>query len=108
MFGLGGIFVEVLKDTAILPAPLTYNQASKMIRSIKSFPILDGERTGIQYDLKALTEVIVKISEFCAIHSTEISELDLNPVIVHEQGKGVSVVDAVIVDKERDLEKVNQ
>lgn len=55
-----------------------------------------------------MTEVIVKISEFCAIHSTEISELDLNPVIVHEQGKGVSVVDAVIVDKERDLEKVNQ
>ena len=108
MFGLGGIFVEVLKDTAILPAPLTYNQASKMIRSIKSFPILDGERTGIQYDLKALTEVIVKISEFCAIHSTEISELDLNPVIVHEQGKGLIFVDALIVDKERDLEKVNQ
>ncbi|MFS0589977.1 acetate--CoA ligase family protein [Cytobacillus horneckiae] len=99
MFGLGGIFIEVLKDVTFLPAPFTEREALKMIQSIKSFSILDGARTKEKYDLKELANALVNISIFCTVHKDYIEELDINPLIVHKVGFGVTAVDAFIVGK---------
>jgi acetyltransferase len=93
MVGLGGIFIEVFKDTAIRLAPVTKMEASDMIRELKAYPLLQGVRGGEAADAPALVEVIVKVSALLAA-APEIAELDLNPVIVHPAGKGVSLVDA--------------
>jgi acetyltransferase len=100
MFGLGGIFVEVLKDVVIKPAPLTKEDAYDMVQSIKGYPILKGIRGKGPYDIEALAETLVKVSEFCMDQQEWLHELDINPVIVHEQGKGVTALDALIVGKE--------
>ncbi|WP_085990956.1 acetate--CoA ligase family protein [Oceanobacillus senegalensis] len=99
MFGLGGIFVEVMKDVVVLPAPLNHNQAIHMIHSIKNFKVLDGARGDVKYDLEALADVIVHISELCMDKSDSLVEFDINPLIVHEKGRGVTAVDAFIVGK---------
>jgi acetate---CoA ligase (ADP-forming) len=93
MVGLGGIFIEVFKDTAIRLAPVTKAEASDMVRELKAYTLLQGVRGRSAADLEALADVIVTISALLAA-APEIAELDLNPVIVHPAGKGVSLVDA--------------
>jgi acetyltransferase len=95
MVGLGGIFIEVFKDTAIRLAPVTKAEASDMVRELQAYPLLQGVRGRPAADLEALVEVIVKVSALLTA-VPEIAELDLNPVIVHPAGKGVSLVDARI------------
>jgi len=93
--GAGGVLVELLKDISVRVTPLSDRDASEMIRSLKTFPLLSGYRGGTHHDLEALEEIILRISSLVDdIH--EISELDLNPVIVLSEGNGVSVVDARI------------
>lgn len=99
MFGLGGVFVEVLKDVVMRPAPVTKFDAYEMIQSIKGYPLLKGFRGTGPYDIDALAETIVKVSEFCMDQKDWLHELDINPVIVHEEGKGVTALDALIVGK---------
>ena len=94
MFGLGGIFVEVLKDVSFRVAPLTRNDAYGMIQQIKGFPILRGVRGQKPADIDALVDVIMKVSALVT-ENPEIKELDLNPVFAFE--KGASVVDARII-----------
>jgi acetyl-CoA synthetase (ADP-forming) len=94
LFGLGGIFVEVLKDVSYRVAPVSEKEAERMIRDIKGYPLLKGARKTEPVDLKALTDLIVKISRL-SIEIPEIEELDLNPVLAY--GKGVYAVDARIV-----------
>jgi acyl-CoA synthetase (NDP forming) len=94
MFGLGGIFVEVLKDVAFRIVPLEARDAREMIREIKGFPVLEGVRGQDPADLDALEKLILKVSEFVEAHP-EIDELDLNPVFAYIDG--VIAVDARIV-----------
>jgi len=100
MVGLGGIFIEVFKDTALRLAPVTNAEARDMVQELKAYPLLQGVRGRQAADVEALVEVIGKVSTLLA-SAPEIAELDLNPVIVHPAGKGVSLVDARIFFNEK-------
>jgi acyl-CoA synthetase (NDP forming) len=93
MFGLGGIFVEVLKDVQFRLAPLSQQEASAMIRSIKGHPILEGTRGEKPVDVDKLSEILIRLSQL-GCDFPEIDEMDLNPVFAFEAGKGAVVVDA--------------
>jgi acetyltransferase len=93
--GLGGIFIEVFKDTAIRLAPVTKLEAWDMLKNLKAYPLLKGTRGKGGADMAALVEIICRVSSLLTA-CPEIAELDLNPVIVHSDGKGVSIVDARI------------
>ncbi len=94
-FGLGGIHVEVLKDVAFRLAPLTDAEASRMVRSIRSWPILEGIRGQAPADVAAVEDALLRLAQL-VWDRPEIQELDLNPVIVGDQGKGAVCVDARI------------
>jgi acetyltransferase len=94
MFGLGGIFVEVLKDVSFRVAPLADEDINEMIEEIKGYKVLTGIRGEKPKDIDAINNIIAKLSEI-AIDNPEIKEIDLNPVIVHE--KGASIVDSRII-----------
>jgi acyl-CoA synthetase (NDP forming) len=94
MYGLGGIFVEVLKDVAFRVAPMTEQDTDDMIREIKGYPLLTGIRGEKAKDIDAIREILTKLNAV-AIDNPEIQEIDLNPVIVHE--KGASIVDSRII-----------
>jgi len=93
MFGLGGVFVEILKDVQFRLAPLSENYALEMIRSIKGYPLLQGARGEKAVDVDKLVEILMRLSQL-ASDFPEISEMDLNPVFALEKGKGAVVVDA--------------
>lgn len=94
MFGLGGIFVEVLKDVAFRIVPLEARDASQIVREIKAFPVLEGVRGQAGADLAALEKLLLQVSEFAVAHP-EVRELDLNPVLARPDG--VIAVDARVV-----------
>lgn len=94
-FGLGGIFVEIMKDVTQRIAPLTEAQVTKMISSIKAFPILSGARGRKPADIKSLKNVIYRVAQV-SLDFPEISELEINPVIVGDEGKGCGAVDALV------------
>ena len=96
MFGLGGSFVEVLKDVTFRLAPMWRISAHKMIREIRTFKILTGVRGAPPSDLEALEDILLRLSTLVVNHP-EISELDINPLIVHAEGKGCSVADSRIL-----------
>lgn len=97
LVGLGGVFVEIFKDTAMALAPVSKKEADEMIRSLKSFRILDGYRGTPKGDTDALSEAIVRISEMAAERADDMKELDINPVFVYE--KGLCAVDALYIRK---------
>jgi acetate---CoA ligase (ADP-forming) len=99
MFGLGGIFVEILKDVTFRVAPVAVDQATAMLAGINGAPILEGARGEAPRDRKALAEVLSRYSRMICDLADEVQESDANPVIVYEEGKGVSVVDARIILK---------
>ncbi len=94
MFGLGGIFVEVLKDVSFRVAPLAAEDIDEMIREIKGYRILTGIRGEAPKDIDSLKDILAKLSQI-VIDNPEIQEIDLNPVIVHE--RGASLVDSRII-----------
>jgi acetyltransferase len=94
MFGLGGIFVEVLKDVSFRVAPLADEDIDEMIKEIKGYKILIGIRGKKAKDIDAIRNILARLSDI-AIDNPEINEIDLNPVIVHE--KGASIVDSRII-----------
>lgn len=94
-FGLGGIFVEIMKDVTQRIAPLTKAQVMKMISSIKAFPILSGARGRKPADINSLKNVIYRVAQI-SLDFPEISELEINPVIVGDEGNGCGAVDALI------------
>lgn len=93
MCGLGGIYVEALKDIATGLAPLTFPEAHKMIESLRSYKLLKGTRGQKPVDIQKYAEIIVRLSSVLR-YATEISELDMNPLIASDTG--VFVVDARI------------
>jgi acetate---CoA ligase (ADP-forming) len=100
LFGLGGIYVEVLKDVSQSLAPVTEQQALQMIRNLKSFPILTGARSGIQYDISALAKVLVNLSHFAMTVEESILEMEINPLIVLPKGEGVVALDGLFTLKQ--------
>jgi acetyltransferase len=97
MYGLGGVMVEILKDISFRVLPISRFSAKKMISETKSAPILDGVRGTYNCDKKALYKLLLLISEIIEAYP-DIQEMDLNPVILHEEG--LSIVDAGILLKE--------
>jgi len=94
MFGLGGIFVEVLKDVTFRIAPITELDAQEMITEVKAYPILRGYRGQPPADIDAIVQILMNTSRLMMDH-LEIKELDLNPIMVYE--KGAKTVDARII-----------
>jgi len=97
MVGLGGVHVEILKDVALAPVPFGHGEARELLARLKGAALLDAHRSEPPADVDALIELMVRLSEFAADHADAIAEIDLNPVLVHERGKGASVVDALLV-----------
>lgn len=95
--GLGGVFTEVFRDTALYPCPLGKEEALAMLRRLKGWKLLAGYRGAAPRDTEALADLMVKVSDYAAAHRNDLKELDLNPVVVFEQGKGVCAADALIV-----------
>jgi acetate---CoA ligase (ADP-forming) len=101
MFGLGGIFVEVLKDVTFRVTPVTSSQAKRMLSEIRGAPILRGVRGESPRDQNALADTVCTYSTMILDLADEISESDANPVLVYEEGKGLKVVDARIILKKK-------
>jgi acyl-CoA synthetase (NDP forming) len=97
MVGLGGVLVEALGDIALAPVPLDRAAVAALLGRLKVASVLGAYRGAPEADTDALIELMVQLSHFAANHADEIAEIDLNPVIVHTKGQGVSVVDALIV-----------
>jgi len=94
MFGLGGIFVEVLKDVTFRALPMSKADAFEMVDEIKSRKILEGARGALPVDKAALVDLMMKVSQLALAHP-EINEIDLNPVILRNDG--YDVVDARMI-----------
>ncbi len=94
MFGLGGIFVEVLKDVTFRIAPISESDAREMITEVKAYPILKGYRGQPPSDVEAIVKILLNTSRLMMEHP-KIKELDLNPIMVYE--KGAKTVDARII-----------
>jgi len=97
MFGLGGIFVEVLKDVSFRLVPITKLDAEEMIHEIRSYKILEGARGMPKADESALVDILLNTSKML-MDRPEIKELDMNPVLIYE--KGAKIVDARIILEE--------
>jgi len=99
MYGLGGIMVEILKDVAFRVIPISSSGAKKLIEETQSFPILNGSRGNPPLDKKAIARLLQLCSDIVVAYP-QIAEIDLNPVIVHQQG--LSIVDARVILKSDD------
>ncbi len=98
MFGLGGIYVEVLRDVSFRVAPVSEDEALEMIQEIRSYPLLLGVRGAKRMDISAVADGIMRISQL-VIDNPDIAELDINPLLVQEEGLGAVAVDARIAIK---------
>ncbi len=96
VFGLGGIYVEVLRDVTFRLAPLRTLSAEHMVESVRAFPLLKGVRGEPPSDIAALVEIIERVSQL-AVEVPEVVEMDINPLIVRAQGHGAVAVDARVV-----------
>ena len=105
MVGLGGVMVEALGDVALAPVPLDHAAARALLHRLKGAQVLGPYRGQPAADIDALIELMVRLSQFAADHADDIAEIDLNPVIVHPQGQGVSLVDALIVKQPRQAQR---
>jgi acyl-CoA synthetase (NDP forming) len=96
MFGLGGVTVELLKDVATRLAPVNEDEALAMIRSIRSFPLLDGFRGRPKADVAALAKAISAVSRLAAANADVVATIEVNPLLALDEGQGVLALDAVI------------
>ncbi len=96
MFGMGGVFVELFKDVAFRIAPLTHKDVPEMIRSTKAYQLLNGWRGGLTYDIGAIEDAIMKISQL-AIDNPQISEIEINPLRVFPGGQGALALDCRMI-----------
>jgi len=99
MFGLGGIFVEALRDVSFRVAPVTRRDAEEMVREIKGFRILQGMRGKPPADVDAIVEAILRVSQLVTDYPDDIEELDINPLVVFEEG--AKAVDALLARREK-------
>ncbi|MGQ9558240.1 MAG: acetate--CoA ligase family protein [Desulfurispora sp.] len=94
--GLGGVFVEVFRDTVLYPAPVCLPEALTMLQTLRAAPLLQGYRGGPALDQEALAQAIVNISRLASDHRHVIKEMDINPLFVYE--KGICAVDALVLE----------
>lgn len=99
MVGLGGITTELFRDVIYRPAPVSATEAATMLAELKAAPLLNGFRGAAKADIAALSQLISQVSVLAAQFSQQISEIEINPVLVHPEGQGVTVVDALVVPK---------
>ncbi len=97
MVGLGGITTELFRDVVYRPAPVGVAQAEAMLGELKAAPLLRGFRGAPKADVAALAKLISEVSVLAARLREQVSEIELNPVLVHPQGQGVTIVDALVV-----------
>lgn len=96
MVGLGGVFVEVLRDVALKLCPFSEDEALAMIRSLRGFPLLDGARGRPKADVQALAAALSRLSVFGAAAGPRLQSVDVNPIMVLPEGQGAVALDAVI------------
>jgi acetate---CoA ligase (ADP-forming) len=96
MVGLGGTMVELMGDVVHRPAPVDVAEAAEMLRSLRSAPLLLGFRGSDPIDITPAAELIASLSRAAIAHRDRISEMELNPVILHEDGTGLTIADALI------------
>ncbi|MSP39547.1 MAG: acetyl-CoA synthetase [Deltaproteobacteria bacterium] len=94
--GIGGIFVEVIKDIAMRIAPLTKSDALDMIGELKGYRMLKGVRGQAESDIDALAEILCRFSRLAIDLADEIAEVDINPLMVFEKGKGAVALDCLM------------
>ena len=99
MVGFGGVTVELFGDVAHSPAPVDAAEAERMIRSLRSAPLLTGFRGSKPIDLAPLTALIARLSDAALAHADRIVEMEFNPVILHADGSGLTIADALITLK---------
>ncbi len=99
MVGLGGITTELFRDVIYRPSPVGAAEASAMLAELKAAPLLNGFRGAAKADVAALSGLIAQVSVLAARHAGDIAEIELNPVLVHADGQGVTIVDALVVGK---------
>jgi acyl-CoA synthetase (NDP forming) len=97
MVGLGGITTELFRDVVYRPAPVSAAEAADMLAQLKAAPLLSGFRGAAKADIAALSQLIAQISVLAAQLRDEIAEIELNPVLAHPAGQGVTIVDALVV-----------
>ncbi len=93
MFGLGGIYVEVLKDISFRIVPLSQEDAHEMLRETKTFPLLRGVRGEAEADIEAIEKSLLILSQM-AVDFPQIIEADINPLLARQRGEGVVAIDA--------------
>jgi acyl-CoA synthetase (NDP forming) len=99
MVGLGGITTELFRDVIYRPAPVSAEEAMAMLGELRAAPLLNGFRGAAKTDIPALAQLISQVSQLAARYGDRISEIEINPVLVHPEGKGVTVVDALVVPR---------
>lgn len=97
MVGLGGVATELFRDVVYRPAPVSPEAAKAMLAELVSAPLLDGFRGAPKADVAALCTLVAQVSQLAALAGSAVSEIELNPVIVHPAGEGVTIVDALII-----------
>jgi len=98
--GAGGVLVELLKDSITLPLPASRGEVEAALRSLKTFPLLDGYRGRPKSDFSAAVDAILGIADFAVDNAGRIEELDINPLIVCAEGEGAWIADALLVTRE--------
>ncbi|MGL3105952.1 acetate--CoA ligase family protein [Bradyrhizobium sp. BR 1432] len=99
MVGLGGVTTELFRDVVYRPAPVGAEEAGAMLAGLKAAPLLNGFRGAAKADVTAMAQLIADVSVLAARHAQEIAEIELNPVLVHPEGQGVTIVDALVVGR---------
>lgn len=101
MVGLGGVTTELFKDVVYRPVPVGEAEAASMLQELKAWPLLNGFRGAPLADVSALAKLVAQISQLAAQLRDDVSDIEINPVLVHPQGEGITVVDALVVPASR-------
>jgi acyl-CoA synthetase (NDP forming) len=107
MFGLGGIYVEIMKDVSFRSFPVSKKEAMDMIREIKSYPLLLGVRGETKKDINAVVDTILKVGTALQ-RFREISDIELNPLLVHDEGEGTRALDVRILLAKPEEVEINE
>jgi acetate---CoA ligase (ADP-forming) len=99
MVGLGGVTTELFRDVIYRPAPVGAAEAAAMLDELKAAPLLKGFRGAAKADIAALSQLIAQVSHLAERLRGAIAEIELNPVLVHSEGRGVTILDALVVGK---------
>ena len=99
MVGLGGIFVEVLKDVSLRLLPVDEKEALAMLKELKGYRILEGVRGQPPRDIKALARAMTSLSDLFASYRSILSDFEINPLMVRREGEGVAAVDVRLIKR---------